>query len=340
MARLFGPDSNGRLDLVAYPGNKAQPLHRELLQSLNLPNLPIVVDAFYGSGGFSKSYLQTHEWNAPHYDRIVIAGESFEPLRKLYSNSFGDTAFLKSLANHFLNAIGLSECGWDSKKLTIVWESLRDGLEGKVDHLHSLRDKLPEGTYRFHSPQSLLILQNLGIGNNIRHNGSGRHNIKPCPHKIRGLIKRGRFLNPINHYPDRITSSWENALKEWPGPDSIALLDPPYFAANSKKPPSQTYPNENATLCGAPPVERAMILKYGAIVAFNNFSYELDKCFALLAHRHGYHYGMRPTGWKTKFKQTEVSTEHVWVFTPIAQTHSLYSPTKSAQTPLRELAIV
>ena len=266
---------------MAYPGGKKK--HVDLLKVANLPRAKIIVDGFYGSGGLSWAYQQAYG-----EDSLVVAGESFGPLRKAYVDGRSvETlayAFRQSLVSH-----GLAE----------TWKDLRDALAGEPS-LWTPAD-------------AFCVLLNLGYGNSMRH-GKGRHNIKPCPSKVKALLQRKpmELIDPIALEPDRIYVSWQSALGSVRGPNATFLGDPPYQQC------SKIYPSDDWRSCAVPPVEMAMEKDYGCILMFNNFSQELHQQYQDLALQYGYSLEGRSTDWQTRFKagSQPKSEEWIWIFKP------------------------
>lgn len=264
---------------MAYPGQKND--RTEELRLLNLPSARYVVDAFYGSGGLSNSYVQTYPENV----RYRIAGEAFGPLRSLYTAKID----LEKLSKEFMKDV----C---DRGKAIVWEDLRDSLNYE--------------SLSYHDYEAFLILNNIGHGNSMRHS-KGRHNIKFADEKYEGLQKRGSLIDPIALRPTLIYANWQSAIMAAQGIEAIALLDPPYLKSDS------IYPGENPTDCAVPPVKLAMQRGYGAIIAYNSPSDELDFWFAGAAAQYGYSCDRHDTTWKTKFSARSAGKqgkEQLWIF--------------------------
>lgn len=265
---------------MAYLGSKRK--HVEILRAANLPSTPIVVDGFFGGGGLAQAYQKAY----PTVRKALIAGESFEPLRRLYESDNDLEALGKMVLTSF-SQIGISE----------TWDQFRDALQG-----------LPS----FWEPdEAFLVLNNLSIGNSMRH-GKGRHNVKPCKKKIVDLEKRRRLIDPISVRPDVVYDCWHKAIASAGGQDATFLGDPPYQKC------AHTYPDQDWKPCAVPPVEMAMSRNYGCIGVFNNFSEDLHSEFQAVALQHGYSVQAKPTHWETCFKPgaKPKGEEWFWVFLP------------------------
>jgi len=264
---------------MAYPGIK-ESRAAELKEAIGQKDWGTIVDPFYGAGGLSKAFFAGHT-----ADRH-IAGESFEPLRSLYQN----VPNLTQLADRFLG--DMHEIGESA-----LWAHLKQAL----------RSESP----RYGTSEAFVILNNLSHGNGMRHNKKGQQNLPIGPSKLKALIKRRSFIDPIVFRPNGCAITWQKTIGQAGGQDAIALLDPPYLLADS------VYPNEDPLACGVPPVTKAMCLGYGAIVAYNSNSLELDFWFAKTAADHGYSVTMNVTEWATKYSaksSKKASTEAMWIF--------------------------
>ena len=265
---------------MAYSGSKKG--HVEVLRTANLPSTPIVVDGFFGGGGLSYAVREA----CPTAGKLLIAGESFAPLRQLYQweNSLESLA---EMVTHSIAKIGIAE----------TWDDLRDGLQGLSSS--------------WHPDEAFLILNNLGYGNSMRH-GKGRHNIQPCKSKITGMIARGHLIDPISVLPDVVFDCWHKAVGSTGGQDASFFGDPPYQDC------SAIYPKQDWKACAVPPVEMAMERNYGCIGVFNNYSEDLHLEFEAVALQHGYSVQANPTKWATCFKPgaKPKGEEWFWVFLP------------------------
>jgi site-specific DNA-adenine methylase len=273
---------------MAYPGSKKDRI--EELRSFNLPSVQFVVDPFFGSGGLTYAFDQLQHETL----RFRIAGESFSPLRNLYSSKID----LEQLAQKVFKHIR-------KEGPEIFWELVRDCLGHRA--------------IEYTAPEAFIILNNLSHGNSMRHGrdrytGEMRHNIKFAPQKFDALKKRGCFIDPIAIKPTSVYGDWRSAINAAGGDDSIALLDPPYLKSGS------IYPNEFPADCAIPPIELAMSRRYAAIVAYNSPCADLEQWLIPLAKSKGYSIDGQPTTWKTKFsaKSTDKELkEYVWVFKPV-----------------------
>ena len=265
---------------MAYSGSKRH--HVEILKAANLPSTPIVVDGFFGGGGLSYALRQAY----PTAGKVLIAGESFAPLRQLYQADI-NLETLADMAKYSIGKIGITE----------TWADLRDGLQ-----------RLPSPWL---SEESFVVLNNLGYGNSMRH-GKGRHNIQPCKSKTEGMIARGQMIDPIAVFPDVIFDCWHKAIGSTGGQDASFLGDPPYQEC------SAIYPNQDWKACAVPPVEMAMQRNYGCIGVFNNYSEDLHSEFQAVALQHGYSVQASPTNWETCFRPgaKPKGEEWFWVFLP------------------------
>ena len=266
---------------MAYLGCKKR--HAQMLKDAKLPETSIVVDGFFGGGGLAWAVLQTY---LSAEEVVVVAGENFAPLRRLYEVDIDLEALSKMVLKSFLQ-IGIKA----------TWVELRDGLQGL--------------TSPWRSEEAFVILNNLGYGNSMRH-GKGRHNIQPCMSKIAGMTKRGRLINPVSLRPDVSADHWDQAIGSASGSDASFFGDPPYQIC------SDTYFGQDWESCAVPPVEMAMRRNYGCIGVFNNFSQSLHSEFLDVALQHGYSVRAAPTNHQTRFKPgaKPKGEEWFWVFLP------------------------
>ena len=111
---------------------------------------------------------------------------------------------------------------------------------------------------------------------------------------------------------DNVYVHWQSAIEHPENPaESVALIDPPYVGGE------KIYPNEDAMDSAGPPVETACRLGYGAIVAFNYYSIELDCLLRTIAQVHAYTIDVKATEFTSKCNQRENrkanKSEYCWV---------------------------
>ena len=308
---------------MAYPGTKKT--YGAWLKSSysQLKYFPTIVDPFFGGGGLSSAWIDA--FGKPEH---LIVAESFAPLRSLYKEPPTEQELL-GWGEMFLELIDYKSLDWDA--LSDEWSGIGSIIKDGPGFFDSpevcriaevwgdLRSNLKDGNRR-----PYVTLQSLGAGNSMRHGKRG-HNIAPDPAKIVGLAKRvnpskadakcSGLISPVCSVAvDNVYVHWQSAIEHPEKPvEAVALIDPPYLGGE------KIYPNEDALACAGPPVELACRRGYGAIVAFNYYSIELDCLFRTIALAHGYTIDMKETQFTSKCNQRgdrkADKAEYCWVLT-------------------------
>ena len=308
---------------MAYPGTKKTYGAWLKLSHPQLKYYPTVVDPFFGGGGLSSAWIDA--FGKPE---SLIVSEWCKALRNLYKEHPTNEELL-GWGQMFLNLIDYKSLDWDA--LSDEWSGIggiiKDGpgffdsreIRSIAEVWGDLRSRLKDGNRR-----SYVTLQSLGAGNSMRHGKRG-HNIAPDPAKIVGLAKRvnpskadakrSGLINPVCPVAvDNVYVHWQSAIEHPENPsEAVVIIDPPYVGGE------KIYPNEDAKACAGPPVELACKRGYGAVVAFNYYSIELDCLFRTIALAHGYTIDVKKTEFTAKCNQRKNrkadKAEYCWVLT-------------------------
>lgn len=200
--------------MAGFPGRK----NRALPGGHNL-----IVDYFFGSGGYALSALDTNS------NAAVVGAEANPRMAALHLADEAMRSDTLAAANGIARGLKSQlNPGWNGKgSYGELFPSDRDRLKAQWDkHIKTpfdSADGLPASQITALQAASQLLVSSLGFGCNIRVSGKGL-NVPPNAQKVRGF----RRIVPFPQIPNLESLAPTADDLQWEGDNAIALIDPPY----------------------------------------------------------------------------------------------------------------